>query len=284
MIKNLIRRCLRLNQRIWRELSRKPNGTKLRQSSRRRRIAERVSEKVSSTWNRMGHKRAPSLPSVESKSIFIGTKNISVKEAGSDESNVERHAVLVEDYVTRYSFLICMPFYSVIPDVFAQLELSGDLCEMKYQPGNAYNEDMINAAKNTGKNIFADLDPDARKNKINEHIGKIKTIIDTTTSERLKLLKESNGLASEGNPEFTALDERLQALAVLMLHYCSALQKRKNCNEQEEPYTEAYDEFFEAVVSEKDTVGYSAHLGWLTFKYCFARGRVKVLMGGRENS
>ena len=59
----------------------------------------------------------------------------------------------------------------MIPDVFAQLELSGDLCEMKYQPGNAYNEDMINAAKNTGKNIFADLDPDARKNKINEHVS-----------------------------------------------------------------------------------------------------------------
>uniref|UniRef100_A0A0N5A8G6 PDZ domain-containing protein 8 n=1 Tax=Syphacia muris TaxID=451379 RepID=A0A0N5A8G6_9BILA len=145
--------------------------------SRRRRIAERVSEKFSS-WGRMTHKNTPPSP----------TK-----------------------YDLRSSFYFLFDKFSL-------------MCEMRYQPGNAYNEEMISAAKNTGKNIFVNLEPSERRNMINKHISAIKAIIDKTTSERMKLLKNSDGSVTEGNPEFTALDNRLQALAVLMLHYCSALQ------------------------------------------------------------
>lgn len=42
---------------------------------------------------------------------------------------------------------------------------------MMYQPGNAYNEQMINAAKKAGKNMFAGLDPVTRKARINEDVS-----------------------------------------------------------------------------------------------------------------
>lgn len=51
------------------------------------------------------------------------------------------------------------------------LELSENLSQMMYQPGNAYNEQMINAAKVAGKDMFSDLDPIKRKAKINEDVS-----------------------------------------------------------------------------------------------------------------
>lgn len=188
-----------------------PSPIKLRQRTKRRRITERVSERLSATFSRMSCKH--------SSITSLAKDELNVKDSVADETKTERGVVLVQ---------------SVIPDVFEQLNLSGSLCEMKYQPGNAYNEKMINAAKEAGKSIFIDLETEVRRKKINEHIGKIKAVIDTTTFERMKLLKQSNGTASEGNAEFSVLDNRLQALAVLMLHFCSALQ---DSNDQEENST-----------------------------------------------
>ena len=40
----------------------------------------------------------------------------------------------------------------------------------------------------------------------------------------MKIIMKSKDFGGEENAEFAALDNRLQALAVLMLHYCSGLQ------------------------------------------------------------
>lgn len=53
------------------------------------------------------------------------------------------------------------------------LKLSENLNQMMYQPGNAYNEQMINAAKIAGKDMFSDLDPIKRKARINEDASSI---------------------------------------------------------------------------------------------------------------
>uniref|UniRef100_A0A914RID9 Uncharacterized protein n=1 Tax=Parascaris equorum TaxID=6256 RepID=A0A914RID9_PAREQ len=93
---------------------------------------------------------------------------------------------------------------SAIPDVFAALGINGDLCQMRYQPGNAYNEEMINAAKNVGKEIFVEMNPDERKRKINEQ-----NCVDR--EDELKRLREE-GKASSGESEdekaFTVFDEQ----------------------------------------------------------------------------
>lgn len=113
-----------------------------------------------------------------------------------------------------------VPVGRAIPDVFSMLELSENLSQMMYQPGNAYNEQMINAAKIAGKNMFADLDPVSRKAKINEDMEKIRNVIHQITIERLNVMKYTRS----GSINFAVLEDRLQALAVLMLHYCAALQ------------------------------------------------------------
>uniref|UniRef100_A0A914ZNF7 PDZ domain-containing protein 8 n=1 Tax=Parascaris univalens TaxID=6257 RepID=A0A914ZNF7_PARUN len=175
--------------------------------TRRRRIANRVSEKWSSTWSRMSRRRTPSeiKSTAEGSSVPFGTRNDPLPCA---IASVE----------------------SAIPDVFAALGINGDLCQMRYQPGNAYNEEMINAAKNVGKEIFVEMNPDERKRKINEQMDQIQRMINKTTAERLKAM-EASKTCDEKNDEFAELDRRLQALAVLMLHYCAALQ---NCVDRED--------------------------------------------------
>ncbi|VDO25194.1 unnamed protein product [Onchocerca flexuosa] len=147
---------------------------------RRRRIAVRVSEKLSSTWKSVGRKRAYFHALTENKKGTIEQK-IPIIQVGTDE---------------------VMPVERAIPDVFSMLELSENLSQMMYQPGNAYNEQMINAAK----------------------MEKIRSIIHQTTVERLNVMKNMKDIQSSGSLSFAVLEDRLQALAVLMLHYCAALQ------------------------------------------------------------
>ncbi|VDM22509.1 unnamed protein product [Wuchereria bancrofti] len=168
--------------------------------SRRRRIAVKVSERLSSTWKSVGRRRA---------SFHLLKEN---------KGTIERKTSVIQMEADEV-----VPVRRAIPDVFSMLELSENLSQMMYQPGNAYNEQMINAAKVAGKNMFADLDPISRKAKINEDMEKIRNVIHQTTIERLNVMKNMKNTRS-GSVNFAVLEDRLQALAVLMLHYCAALQ------------------------------------------------------------
>ncbi|EJW84943.1 hypothetical protein WUBG_04145, partial [Wuchereria bancrofti] len=167
--------------------------------SRRRRIAVKVSERLSSTWKSVGRRRA---------SFHLLKEN---------KGTIERKTSVIQMEADEV-----VPVRRAIPDVFSMLELSENLSQMMYQPGNAYNEQMINAAKVAGKNMFADLDPISRKAKIND-MEKIRNVIHQTTIERLNVMKNMKNTRS-GSVNFAVLEDRLQALAVLMLHYCAALQ------------------------------------------------------------
>lgn len=184
--------------------------------TRRRRIAEKLSEKLSTTWSRMGRKKP-----IRADEHLEAQQTLEPIQSALNEAALHRPIVSVE---------------SIIPDVFAELEISGALCNMKYQPGNAYNEEMINAAKDVGKNIFVDMEHSARKIKINEQVDRIQCAINKTTAERLNALEEWKGTSVTESSEFSALDDRLQALAVLMLHYCAALQ---DCIDREEGQQES---------------------------------------------
>lgn len=107
-------------------------------------------------------------------------------------------------------------------DVLPTLEGSPFIRSLYYEPGNAYNEQTISNAKVLGREIFAGLKGEERKAKINEQIDRIQLAIRETKDGRTAAIKD--GSESKPSAAFEGLDERLQALAVLMLHYCSALQ------------------------------------------------------------
>lgn len=86
-----------------------------------------------------------------------------------------------------------------------------------------YNEHVIVAAKELGRQLFSELATDERKAKINEHIDKLHAEIDETTKYRLQLLKDCKEATTaerklEAEQRLNKLDEKLQSLAVLMLH------------------------------------------------------------------
>ncbi|VDO88895.1 unnamed protein product [Heligmosomoides polygyrus] len=108
-------------------------------------------------------------------------------------------------------------------DVLPTLEGSPFIRSLYYEPGNAYNEQTISNAKVLGREIFAGLKGEERKAKINEQIDRIQLAIRETKDGRTAAIKD--GSESKPSAAFEGLDERLQALAVLMLHYCSALQR-----------------------------------------------------------
>ncbi|EYC32685.1 hypothetical protein Y032_0002g1041 [Ancylostoma ceylanicum] len=116
-----------------------------------------------------------------------------------------------------------------LADVLPTLDGSPFIKSLYFQPGNAYNEQTISHAKLLGKEIFSNLKGEERKAKINEQIDRIQLAIRETKDGRLAALKK-DGADKKTSSSFEGLDERLQALAVLMLHYCAALQ---DCESQE---------------------------------------------------
>uniref|UniRef100_A0A146MG75 PDZ domain-containing protein 8 n=1 Tax=Lygus hesperus TaxID=30085 RepID=A0A146MG75_LYGHE len=92
-----------------------------------------------------------------------------------------------------------------------------------------HDEEVMDAAKASGKMLFAELPPAARKVKIDAMIGKLKDAIDSESLNHHSLQKEEQSLenaAAKAKVAFLAgkSEERLQALAVLMLHCCAGLQ------------------------------------------------------------
>ncbi|XP_017880723.1 PDZ domain-containing protein 8 isoform X2 [Ceratina calcarata] len=81
------------------------------------------------------------------------------------------------------------------------------------------DDGLMSRAKDTGKFLYKHLEPEERVEKINEMIGKLKTALDAETTSRL-------GMSQSGDSvKLTAQsDLRVQALSVLLLHYCAGLQ------------------------------------------------------------
>lgn len=68
-------------------------------------------------------------------------------------------------------FYICsILLKNVIPDVLVDLDVPSCLSNMMFQPGDAYDENLIQEAKNIGKSLFLDLNWPERKIKINSQV------------------------------------------------------------------------------------------------------------------
>ncbi|KAF1756916.1 hypothetical protein GCK72_013370 [Caenorhabditis remanei] len=150
----------------------------------------------------------------------------------TESSSTDCNSTLNQDIVDRDSPMASIQ--NVLADVLPELDGSPFISGLYFQPGNAYNEQTIRNAKRLGREIFSELPSEERVEKINAQIDRIQTAIRETKDDRLSVMQ--NG--GEASSKFQGLDERLQALAVLMLHYCSALQDCQSGRSTPNPPTE----------------------------------------------
>ncbi|KAK0088491.1 hypothetical protein PV325_011792 [Microctonus aethiopoides] len=84
-----------------------------------------------------------------------------------------------------------------------------------------FDDGLMSRAKDTGKFLYNTLNPDERVDKINLMMGKLKTALDAETTSRLELTKIND---NDSGKLIVQSDLRVQALSVLLLHYCAGLQ------------------------------------------------------------
>ncbi|CAH1402067.1 unnamed protein product [Nezara viridula] len=99
-----------------------------------------------------------------------------------------------------------------------------------------HDEGLMDAAKASGKMLFADFPPNVRKGKIDEMMSKIKHEIDAESQNHAALQREEQNSENATTKAKIAFlvgksEERLQALTVLMLHCCAGLQDTREGEE-----------------------------------------------------
>ncbi|KOC66041.1 PDZ domain-containing protein 8 [Habropoda laboriosa] len=83
------------------------------------------------------------------------------------------------------------------------------------------DDGLMSRAKDTGKFLYKYLEPQERVEKINAMMGKLKTALDGETTSRLELSQSGE---MDSIKLIAQSDLRVQALSVLLLHYCAGLQ------------------------------------------------------------
>uniref|UniRef100_A0A1B6DL70 Phorbol-ester/DAG-type domain-containing protein n=1 Tax=Clastoptera arizonana TaxID=38151 RepID=A0A1B6DL70_9HEMI len=102
-----------------------------------------------------------------------------------------------------------------------------------------YDEELMDVAKSTGRQLFSDLAPTARKQRIDEVMSKLKIVMDAESHNHIKLVKEEQTTCDPALKAKTAFligksEEKMQALTVLMLHCCAGLQDSQDCAQQQD--------------------------------------------------
>ncbi|EEB17881.1 conserved hypothetical protein [Pediculus humanus corporis] len=120
------------------------------------------------------------------------------------------------------------------------LELSEEISELlqALMENGSDSGDMMDFAKETGKTLYEDLKLDERKDKINEMINKLNVAINAEADTRTTLVREEQVEKDQTNKAKIAFligksDEKTQALAILMLHFCAGLQHIQDLEDQE---------------------------------------------------
>ncbi|XP_014239965.1 PDZ domain-containing protein 8 isoform X2 [Cimex lectularius] len=95
------------------------------------------------------------------------------------------------------------------------------------------DENIMSMAKESGKTLYSHLPPDMRKSRIDDMISKLKEAIDSESLKRQALQREevsAEDAATKAKVAFLVgkSEERLHALAVLMLHCCAGLQDHQD--------------------------------------------------------
>ncbi|KAI1714015.1 PDZ domain-containing protein 8 [Ditylenchus destructor] len=196
--------------------------------SRRRRIANKVSEKLTNTWKNVG---APRMRKISKQQSPTGNEGImgpydSVGYSGqTTEYQESKAATSSQQDSPEIPQLVSIA--EILQKYFPDLHLQGSplLSALLFEPGNAYNAEVISEAKACGKLVFDHLsDIEERKRRINEQIDEIQSRITYLANLRRTIVDKSG-------EEFESIDVRREALALLMLHYCTGLTE---CMDKEE--------------------------------------------------
>lgn len=108
------------------------------------------------------------------------------------------------------------------PSVAAPL-MAGDL-----------DDGLMSRARDTGKFLYKYLEPRERVEKINVMMGKLKNALDAETTSRLELSQNVDSMKL-----IAQSDLRVQALSVLLLHYCAGLQHAQEALDRPEASKES---------------------------------------------
>ncbi|XP_022900030.1 PDZ domain-containing protein 8 [Onthophagus taurus] len=92
------------------------------------------------------------------------------------------------------------------------------------------DESLMDAAKDTGKQLYATVPMEEKVDKINTMMGELKKVFDIVTMEHANLSKQLNSEESEVEKTRLAFmmgkaDAKMHAISALMLHYCTSLQQ-----------------------------------------------------------
>ncbi|XP_011493840.1 PREDICTED: PDZ domain-containing protein 8 [Ceratosolen solmsi marchali] len=99
-----------------------------------------------------------------------------------------------------------------------------------------FDDVLMFKAKETGKLLYKNLEPRKRLDTINTMITKLKSSLDTETTSRQEL---SQNASLESTKLITQSDQRVRALSVLLLHYCTGLQHAQEQMNMEEKQCES---------------------------------------------
>ncbi|XP_019886364.1 PDZ domain-containing protein 8 isoform X2 [Ooceraea biroi] len=98
------------------------------------------------------------------------------------------------------------------------------------------DDGLMSRARDTGKFLYKYLEPQERVEKINTMISKLKNALDAETTSRLEL--SQNGDA-DSMKLIAQSDLRVQALSILLLHYCAGLQHAQEALDRPEAKKES---------------------------------------------
>ncbi|KAG7196646.1 hypothetical protein KM043_015987 [Ampulex compressa] len=93
------------------------------------------------------------------------------------------------------------------------------------------DDGLMSRAKDTGKYLYKSLKPQERVEKINSMMGKLKTALDAETTSRLELCQSGE---MDSLKLIAQSDLRVQALSVLLLHYCAGMQHAQEALDRSE--------------------------------------------------
>ncbi|KAL5012622.1 hypothetical protein ScPMuIL_011173 [Solemya velum] len=110
------------------------------------------------------------------------------------------------------------------------------IAQKRRTPGQNLDEMVVMTAKEMGKELFAHLSLDERKKKLDATVTKLQLEIDAESEFKSNLLKREQETVDPLQREsiqnkIVKSEEKMEALMVLMLHYCAGLQ---HCLDQQE--------------------------------------------------
>ncbi|XP_076061177.1 PDZ domain containing 8 isoform X4 [Oratosquilla oratoria] len=142
---------------------------------------------------------------------------------------------------SRKASIVGNPFH-IDDDNFDGIEVALDRIAMY-----PHDERLITMARESAKDLYSNIAGSQRSKKINSMMEKLQAAVDREGEIRVDLARQEKETADAGDDlgrtkislQITQCDARTQSLALLTLHYCTALQYCTDKTEDEESVKEA---------------------------------------------